>query len=119
MKLSLGLAVALMSLLVIPGWADNELAVTGTWSAPSLSQPSTPLIFSLLPGGKATEQVGSYRGTGTWMVDGALVKITWDSGWIGHLRPSANGFELLTWKKGSPLDGPPDDIQPAHRIGHR
>jgi hypothetical protein len=117
MRISLGLAAAFVGLFLALGRADIELSVTGRWSAPSLSQPSTPLIFSLLPDGRATEQIGSYHGTGTWLVDGTTVKIAWDSGWSGHLRPSANGFELLTWKKGSPLNGPPDDIQPARKLG--
>lgn len=115
MRIPLTLTLASLLFLAVSGWA--ETTVTGTWSAPSLSTPSTPIIFTLLPDGTATEQVGTYQGKGRWTLDNTLVTILWDSGWTGQLRIGRNGFELLTWKKDSPLESPPDDIQPARRIG--
>jgi hypothetical protein len=92
-------------------------AWTGTWSAPSLSRPSIPIIISLETDGTATEQIGDYSGTGTWKIEGAAAKIHWSSKWTGLLRPAANGgFELLTWKSDTHPDQSPDDIQPARRI---
>jgi hypothetical protein len=91
-------------------------AWSGTWSAPSLSRPDTPIIITLKPDGRATEQIGTYRGTGDWGGEAGVVRINWASGWRGVLRKSAgDGFELRTWKAGSPLDGPPDDVQAAQR----
>lgn len=113
----LGAAWTLAAVWLVPALAGTPISFEGSWSAPSLSQPATPLIFSLLPGGKATEQVGSYHGVGTWKLQGGVVKISWASEWAGLLRPSKQGgFELLTWKKGRSPDGPPDDIQPAQRV---
>jgi|GEM_PF-2080877 len=100
-----------------PAFSANPAAWTGTWSAPSLSQPSVPIIICLHTGGTATEHVGDYRGTGTWKIEGTVAKIHWTSKWTGLLRPAANGgFELLTWKSDTQLDHAPDDIQPARRI---
>lgn len=108
--------MALMAFLIPHGSAEPQIPFTGTWSAPSLSQPSTPIIVVIQPDGKATEQVGSFHGTGTWKVQNGIAQITWDSGWIGHLRIKADGFELLTWKNDTPPNAPPDDVQPAHRV---
>ena len=117
MRKHLALAVAFV-VLAVSGWAGSPMLIEGTWSAPSLSQPSTPVIFSLFQDGSATEQVGSYRGTGTWKLEDGTVKIAWTSGWTAELRRlPTRKFELLTWKKGSSPEGPPDDIQPAQRIG--
>lgn len=117
MKHPLALLPALLALLIAPGWAAPDSAFEGNWSAPSLSQPNIPLLFSLLPDGQATEQVGTYHGTGTWKIEDGVAKIAWSSQWTGELRPLPTGkFELLTWKKDSPRSGPPDDTQPARRI---
>lgn len=116
MKIPLGFGVTLIALFMTCAQAET-ISFEGTWSAPSLSQPDTPIIFALLPGGKATEQIAAYRGTGRWKVENGAARISWASEWIGLLRPKAEGgFELLTWKKGSAPDGPPDDTQPARRI---
>ena len=93
---------------------DPAATLEGRWSAPSLSQPNVRIIFSLLPGGKATEQVGSYHGTGTWKLENDSARIQWGSGWIGLLRPAKNGgYELLTWKTKTSPTAPPDDTQLA------
>src|SRR5262245_12984660 len=111
MKNILAAGVVLIALFMACAQAE-PVSFEGTWSAPSLSQPDVPIIFSLLPGGKATEQVGAYRGVGTWKVENGTARISWASEWIGLLRPKADGgFELLTWKKGSAPDAPPDDTQ--------
>ena len=89
----------------------------GTWSAPSLSRPDTPIVIGLLPDGVATEQIGDYRGAGTWTSEDGSARIDWGKGWIGLLRPMPEGgYRLLTWKAGSPVAGPPDDDKPAVRV---
>ncbi|MBK1645825.1 hypothetical protein CKO25_14415 [Thiocapsa imhoffii] len=89
----------------------------GTWSAPSLSRPDTPILIGLLPGGIATEQIGDYRSSGTWTLDDGAARIDWGKGWIGLLRPMPDGrYRLLTWKTGSSPAGPPDDDKPVVRI---
>jgi hypothetical protein len=89
----------------------------GTWSAPSLSRPDTPIIIGLRPDGVATEQIGDYRGAGTWTREGLTAHIDWGKGWFGILQPSGDGtYRLRTWKEGSSRDGPPDDDKPAERI---
>lgn len=110
-------AAVIFALCLNGAAAGTEFSFVGTWSAPSLSQPDTPIILILLPGGKASEQVGTYHGVGTWKTEAGAAKISWASGWFGLLRPTTNGgFELLTWKKGSSMEGKPDDMQPAHRV---
>ncbi len=95
----------------------NPETWTGTWSAPSLSQPSIQIIIRLLPDGTATEHIGDYRGAGTWKIEGDTAKISWSSNWVGLLTPAANGgFELLTWKANNKMNEAPDDQQPARRI---
>jgi hypothetical protein len=95
----------------------GEVSFLGTWSAPSLSDPSKPIVITILRGGKVLEKVGDYQGDGKWESDGDRVRIKWTSGWVGLLRSTSAGtFELLTWRKGSPLDGEADDIQPARRV---
>lgn len=92
-------------------------SLEGIWSAPSLSRPDTPIIIGLLPGGQATEQIGDYQGAGTWTMEGSRARIDWGKGWVGLLGQTAEGnYRLITWKGGSPLDGPPDDDKPAVRI---
>jgi len=89
----------------------------GTWRARSLSNPELPIVITLATDGKATERIGDYHGTGTWKPVGGGIRIAWAGGWSGLLRPTSQGrVELLTWKKGTPIDGPPDDTQPAVRI---
>lgn len=114
---NLTLLTTLAVFLLTPAMAGTQASFEGDWSAPSLSQPNTPLLFSLRPDGKADERVGAYRGVGTWKVEEGAARITWASGWIGLLRPAtAGGFELLTWKKGSLPNGPPDHMVPARRV---
>lgn len=117
-----------------PGWRPGILALAcllaggcvlapkkgddswiGMWSAPSLSRPATPILITLSPNGRATEQVGCYRGTGTWRIVDRAALIIWASGWRGVLRRAGDAVELRTWKAGSDPDGPPDDVQPARR----
>jgi hypothetical protein len=70
----------------------------------------------LSPDGRATEQIGAYRGIGGWQSEAGVVRINWASGWRGVLRKGSGGsFELRTWKAGSSFNGPPDDVQPAQR----
>jgi hypothetical protein len=104
-------------LLVIAAAVAAADALEGTWSAPSLSRPDTPILIGLLPGGVATEAIGDYRGTGTWTREGSSARIDWGKGWIGLLRPTPSGdYRLLTWKAGSAVTGPPDDDKPAVRL---
>ncbi|WP_296808060.1 hypothetical protein [Thiocapsa sp.] len=104
-------------LLLLPSVVTAGDALEGTWSAPSLSRPETPIVIGLLPGGIATEQIGDYRGSGTWTPEGGAARIDWGKGWVGLLRPMPEGgHRLLTWKAGSPPAGPPDDDKPAERI---
>lgn len=118
MRKRLGRAAGLLALWILPAFAGTPGSLEGTWSVPSLSQRATPMIFSLLPDGKATERVGTYQGEGTWKIEGDAARIHWSSGWTGLFRPSSTGgYELATWKKGSPPDGPPDDVQPARHPG--
>ncbi len=107
--------------LAVAVWITANAAVAGSlegaWSAPSLSNRSVPIVFTVLPEGKATEQIGKYHGVGTWTAEGDAVRIFWASEWTGLLRPTRNGgFELLTWKKGTNPNDPPDDVQPARRV---
>ena len=94
---------------------DEAGSWIGTWSAPSLSQPDTPIIITLMADGRATEEVGAYRGAGRWRVERRRALIDWASGWHGEMRRTARGVELQTWKAGSERSGPPDDVQPAQR----
>lgn len=94
---------------------NGDASWIGTWSAPSLSRPDTPILITLSPDGRATEQVGSYRGTGTWRTARHAALIDWASGWHGVLRRTTDGVELRTWRAGSDPEGPPDDVQPARR----
>lgn len=106
-----------VALLVLLSTAAGAESLEGTWSAPSLSRPDTPILIGLLPEGKATEQIGDYRSVGRWTSEGSSARIDWGKGWIGILRRTSDGeYRLLTWKGGSPLDGPPDDDKPAVRI---
>ena len=108
----LGLLLLLMSAAVAA--AD---ALEGTWSAPSLSRPETPIVIGLLPEGVATEKIGDYRGAGTWTMEDGSARIDWGKGWVGLLRPAPDGgYRLLTWKAGTPVAGPPDDDKPAVRV---
>lgn len=94
---------------------ENSLA--GRWSAPSLSQPATPILINLKADGTATEQIGAYTGAGHWEMQGTSAKIHWDSGWVGRLRKSADDmYRLETWKKESDVRQPPDDSQFAKRL---
>jgi len=96
--------------------ADTPAALEGTWLVRSLSNPELPMVVTLSSGGAVTEQIGNFRGAGTWKPEGEGARILWDSGWEGLLRPSAKGgYELLTWKKKTSRDHPPDDTQPAAR----
>ncbi|MEO6846544.1 MAG: hypothetical protein ABI443_04070 [Chthoniobacterales bacterium] len=96
---------------------DATASLEGRWTAPSLSNPKVQIVFALLSEGKATEEVGSYRGTGTWKLENNAARIHWGSGWVGVLRPATRGgYELLTWKAKTLLTAPPDDIQPAKRL---
>lgn len=89
----------------------------GKWSAPSLSQPDQSIEINLQPDGRAQEKIGNHEAYGTWNAKGTSAHILWDSGWIGIIRPSANGrWEIATWKKGTPAVKAPDDVQPARRI---
>ena len=91
-------------------------SLVGTWSAPSLSQPSIPIIISLEASGEATEQIGSYRGIGTWTNKEGSAWISWASGWVGLLQPLPDDkYQLLTWKDGTPPEAHPDDAQPITR----
>lgn len=113
-----GLLAAAFCLLAPGGAAESAVPLAGDWSAPSLSRPGTPILFTLHRDGTAAEQVGEYHGKGTWSTEGDSARIRWNSGWIGLLRPTAGGgYHLLTWKAGSPPDGPPDDVQAATRRG--
>ena len=108
------LAFLLLLLSAVVGAGD---ALEGTWSAPSLSRPETPIVIGLLPGGIATEQIGDYRGSGTWTLEDGAARIDWGKGWVGLLRPMPDGgYRLLTWKTGSSPAGPPDDDKPAVRV---
>ena len=110
------LAGGLPAILLTAGCVSSRPA-TGVWSVPSLSQPGVPMIFTLHPDGRAEEKIGDYHGTGKWKTEGGETHISWDSGWTGLLRQTGNNhFELLTWKKGTPLNQPPDDHQPALRL---
>jgi quercetin dioxygenase-like cupin family protein len=101
----------------VPTSVAKPAALAGTWSAPSLSQPAVPIIFTLASDGTAIEQVGDYRGRGRWSREGDAARIAWDSGWSGLLRPAGGkAWELATWKKDSAPDGPPDDRQQARRL---
>lgn len=105
-----------LALFLLPLMAGTP-SYQGTWSAPSLSQPATPIIITLSADGQATEQVGAYHGKGTWKTTSSGAEITWASGWTGLLRPAAQDkFELLTWKPESSPNSPPADTQPARRI---
>lgn len=110
-------AITALALPQLIAGAEPAAQYEGSWSAPSVSNPATPFICFLLPEGKATEQVGEYRGKGTWrVVDGEAV-ISWESGWTNVLRPAGKGgFELLTWREGRATREPPDDVQPARRV---
>ena len=104
-------------LLLLSAVVDAGDTLEGTWSAPSLSRPETPIVIGLLPGGIATEQIGDYRGSGTWTPEDGAARIDWGKGWVGLLRPMPDGsHRLSTWKAGSPLAGPPDDDKPAERL---
>lgn len=110
LPVALFLTWAFMGSPLVAGDAGWE----GVWTAPSLSKPEVPIVVTLLPAGKATEKIGDFQGAGTWAAEGEAARILWDSGWVGLLRPTAKGgWELLTWKKETPRDQPPDDIQPA------
>jgi hypothetical protein len=111
-------AIALVCLAVIgcrTTAKDEAASWIGTWSAPSLSRPDTPIIITLMADGRATEEVGAYRGTGQWRVERGHAWIDWASGWRGELRRTGSGVELRTWKAESDLQGAPDDVQPARR----
>lgn len=113
----LGLAALLFASCVSPG-TNSVSEWAGSWFAPSLSRADTPIEIRILKDGTAIEQIGDYRGRGTWRVAGNTARIDWDTHWIGILRPAPGGrMELATWKPGSPPDGPPDDVQPATRGG--
>lgn len=117
MKTPRGGAAVFLALCVFMALTGHADSWEGRWSVPSLSQPSIPMLFSLQPGGKAAEQIGEYRGGGTWKIAGNAVRIAWDSKWEAILQPMAEGgFELLTWKKGSDPQGPPDDRQAARKV---
>ena len=108
------LAVLLLLFCAAVGAGD---ALEGTWSAPSLSRPETPILIGLLPGGIATEQIGDYRSSGTWTLEDGAARIDWGKGWVGLLRTMPDGgHRLLTWKTGSSPAGPPDDDKPAVRL---
>jgi hypothetical protein len=101
---------------VCSGFAGAE-SLFGTWSAPSLSPTEMPILIDLLPDCRARERIGDSQGRGHWTKEGEGVRIDWDVGWTGILRPEADGGrQLTTWKPDSPLTGPPDDDQPATRI---
>ena len=107
----------LTTLFLLIAQAEPPPAYQGTWSAPSLSQRSTPIIITLRADGQATEQVGTYHGLGTWKTTDAGAEILWASQWISLLRPTNDGkYELLTWKPNRTPSDPPDDTQPAQRI---
>ncbi|MBE2181295.1 MAG: hypothetical protein IAE97_12580 [Chthoniobacterales bacterium] len=111
------LLCALTALAAFAEAIPSEDPWVGEWSAPSLSKPDVPIRISLLAGGEAKEQVGDYHGTGTWRAEDDGARIFWASGWTGLLRRDGEGgFELVTWKKGSPAEGPPDDVQKAGRL---
>jgi hypothetical protein len=112
-------AIALVCLVAIGcrTTAKNETDFwIGTWSAPSLSRPDTPIIITLMADGRASEEVGAYRGTGQWRVERGHARIDWASGWRGELRRTGSRVELRTWKAESDLEGPPDDVQQALRV---
>lgn len=114
-KISAGWMACVLILTPCLVFAEPD-SLVGTWSAPSLSQPSIPIIISLEASGKATEQIGSYRGTGTWTKKEGAAWISWASGWVGLLQPLPDGeYQLLTWKDGTPQDAHPDDRQPITR----
>ncbi len=114
------LRILLFALTALGAFAETPPAEdpwVGEWSAPSLSKPDIPIRISLLAGGEAREQVGDYHGTGTWRAEKDGARIFWASGWTGLLRRDGEGgFQLVTWKKGSPAEGPPDDVQKARRL---
>jgi hypothetical protein len=96
--------------------ADAPAALEGVWLVRSLSNPEVPMVITLSAGGAVSEEIGDFRGAGTWKAEGSGARIFWDSGWEGLLRPAAKGgYELLTWKKKTPRAQPPDDTQPAAR----
>lgn len=88
----------------------------GTWSAPSLSRPDTPIIITLAADGRATEEIGAYSGTGRWREEGGNARIEWASGWRGMMCRVGRGFELRTWKSGSGPEAGPDDVQRVQRF---
>lgn len=110
------LAVLWLFLSLLAAQAGSSSSFEGTWTAPSLSRPDTPIVFALLSNGQATEELGSYRGGGKWQVENGAAKISWESGWVSVLHAKDDGtFEIQTWKTGSPFAGPPDDVQLAQR----
>jgi acetyl esterase/lipase len=96
---------------------NPALEFWGQWTTPSLSRPEIPITINLQPDGRASEQIGDYKGYGTWTVKGRSAVIHWDSGWTGILRAKTkSGWELSTWKKGTSKTNSPDDIQPARQV---
>ena len=74
------------------------------------------MVITLQVDGRAEERIGNFEGKGSWRREKDRVRIAWDSGWLGELRPDTGGrWRLLTWKAGSDPEGPPDDNQPAIR----
>lgn len=115
-KASKCLTRGLFAILLLAGCVSPR-STTGAWVVPSLSQPGVPMIFTLHPDGRAEEKIGDYHGTGKWKIKGRQTYISWNSGWTGILRRTGQDtFELLTWKKGTPINQPPDDRQTARRL---
>jgi hypothetical protein len=53
---------------------------------------------------------------GTWKEEGKTAVITWNTGWTTKIAAEADHYKKTAYRKGQPLDGPPDSSSDAQKV---